>query len=112
VGTKMSELQDALNRYGETSIRNYKLIHPIGEEVIEGFSAYLGEAGCVFGVPPTGDWHNDGRDYHDAKFSTYWEGKLNVDTISMGLSVRIPHTKDSGALSLRIVLDFLGPVLK
>jgi hypothetical protein len=103
----MSELQDALNRYGETSIRNYKIIHPTGEMVIEGFGDYLGEAGCVFGVPPTGDWQNDGRNYCDAKFSTYWEGTLKVDTISMGLSVRIPHTKDSGAFSLRIVLDFL-----
>jgi hypothetical protein len=50
--SRMSELQDALNRYGETSIRNYKIIHPIGEKVIEGFSAYLGEAGCVLNVPP------------------------------------------------------------
>jgi hypothetical protein len=103
----MTELQDALNRYGETSIQNYKIIHPIGEKVIEGFSAYLGEADCVFGVPPTGDWLNDGRDYNDAKFSTYWEGILKVDVISMGLHVRIPHTKDNGALPLRVVLDFL-----
>jgi hypothetical protein len=58
-------------------------------------------------VPPAGDWRNDGSDYHDAKFSTYWEGTLKVDTISMGLSVRVPHTKDNGAFCLRVVLDFL-----
>lgn len=107
MASKMSELQDALNRYGEMSIRNYKIIHPIGEKVIDGFGAYLGEAGCVFGVPPTGDWQNDGRNYNEAKFSTYWEGTLKVDTISMGLSIRIPHIKDSGAFWLRVVLDFL-----
>jgi hypothetical protein len=103
----MSELQDALNRYGEASIRNYKIIHPIGEKVIEGFGAYLGEANCVFGVPPKGDWEPDGCDYRDGKFSTHSEGILKVGTISMGLSIRIPHTKDTGSLWLRIVLDFL-----
>jgi hypothetical protein len=107
VASKMSELQDALNRYGQTSIRNYKIIHPIGETVIEGLGDYLGEIGCVFGVPPAGDWQNDGRDYHDAKFSTYWDGTLKVDTISMGVSIRIPHTKDGGAFWLRVVLAFL-----
>jgi hypothetical protein len=104
---RMSELQDALNRYGETSIRNYKIIHPIGEKVVQGFGDYLGEAGCVFGVPPTGEWQSDGRNYSDAKFSTYWEGTLRVGTILMGLSIRIPHTKDSGAFWLRVVLEFL-----
>jgi hypothetical protein len=82
--SKMSELQDALNRCG-----------------------YLGEAGNASGVPPAGDWMSDGRDYRDAKFSTYWEGALKVGTISMGLAVRIPHTKDDGAFYLRVVLDFL-----
>jgi hypothetical protein len=106
-GSKMSELQDAMNRYGETSIRNYKIVHPIGEKIIEGFSGYLGEAGCVFGVPPKGDWQDDGRDYRDAKFSTYWESTLDVDMISMGLCIRIPHTKDNGKMSLRVVLGFL-----
>lgn len=107
IASKMSELQDALNRYGEASIQNYKIIHPIGEKIIEGFGDYLGDSTCVFGVPPAGDWTNDGRDYHDAKFSTYWEGTIKVDTISMGLGIRIPHTKDNGSLSLRVVLDFL-----
>jgi hypothetical protein len=69
--------------------------------------AYLEETGNVSGVPPAGDWISDGRDYHDAKFSTYWEGALKVGTISMGLAVRIPHTKDDGAFCLRVVLDFL-----
>lgn len=103
----MSELQDALDRYGEASIRNYKIIHPIGEKIIEGFGEYLGDADCVFGVPPIGDWKDDGTEYNDAKFSTYLEGTLKVDIISMGISIRIPHTKDDGAFWLRVVLEFL-----
>jgi hypothetical protein len=105
--SKMSELQDALNRYGEVSVQNYKIVHPLGEKIIDGFGGYLGEAGNASGVPPAGDWMSDGRDYRDAKFSTYWEGALKVGTISMGLAVRIPHTKDDGAFYLRVVLDFL-----
>jgi hypothetical protein len=105
--SKMSELQDALNRYGEASVQNYKIVHPLGEMIIDGLGAYLGGAGSVSGVPPAGDWMSDGRDYRDAKFSTYWEGALKVGTISMGLAVRIPHTKDDGAFCMRVVLDFL-----
>ena len=107
VASKMTELQNALNRYGEASVENYKIIHPIGEKVLDGLGGYLGVHGCVFGVPPTGDWRNDGTDYHDAKFSTYWEGPLIVGNISMGVAIRIPHTKDSGAFWVRVVLDFL-----
>ena len=50
VASKMSELQEAMNRYGETSVRNFQTIHPIGEKLIEGFEAYLGVPGCVLGV--------------------------------------------------------------
>jgi hypothetical protein len=105
--SKMTELQDALNRYGEASVQNYKLIHPIGEKVLDGLGTFLGEPGCVFGVPPIGEWRNDGTDYHDAKFSTYWEGPLKVGNIAMGIALRIPHTKDDGAFWLRVILDFL-----
>jgi hypothetical protein len=102
--SKMSELQDAMNRYGESSIRNYQTIHPIGEKLIEGFDAYLGVPGCVLGVPPAGTWECD-TDYRSAKFST--AGRLSVGPISMGLAVRIPHTKDDGAFWIRVVLEFL-----
>jgi hypothetical protein len=107
VASKMRELQDALNRYGEASVQNYNIIHPLGEKVLDGLGAYLGEHGCVFGVPPTGDWRNDGSHYHAAKFSTYSEGPLRVGNISMGVAIRIPHTKDDGAFWLRVILDFL-----
>jgi hypothetical protein len=54
--SKMSELQDALNRYGEVSVQNYKIVHPLGEKIIDGFGGYLGETGNASGVPPAGDW--------------------------------------------------------
>lgn len=123
-GARVAELQDALNCYGEASIRNYRTVHPIGEEIVDGFAAYLGKGGATLGVPPTGDWRHDGGGYRDAKFSTYWNGVLKVDTISMGLAVCIPHTKDDGEMWMRIVLDFLieggtltvqvgdGPIIK
>ena len=49
VTSKMSELQEAMNRYGASSVRNYQTIHPIGEKLIEGFGTYLGVPGCVLG---------------------------------------------------------------
>ena len=103
--SKMSELQEAMNRYGETSVRNYQTIHPIGEKLIEGFEAYLGVPGCVLGVPPAGDWE-ERIDYDSYKFSTIGHGLLIVGPISMGLAVRIPHTKDDGAFWIRVVLEF------
>ena len=105
--SKMSELQEAMNRYGQTSLRNDQTIHPIGERLIEGFDAYLGVPGCISGVPPTGDWEEPNTDYCDAKFSTYRPGPLAVGPISMGLALRIPHTKDDGAFWMRLVLEFL-----
>jgi hypothetical protein len=107
IETKLAELQVAMNRYGEASIQNYRTIHPIGEKIIDGFAAYLGEGSATLGVPPNGDWRHDGGGYADAKFSTYWNGVLKVDTISMGLAISIPHTKDDGAIWIRVVLDFL-----
>jgi len=106
VTSKISELQEAMNRYGETSIRNYQTIHPIGERLIEGFGGYLGVPDCVLGVPPSGDWECD-TDYRSAKFSTHRAGLLSVGPISMGLAVRIPHTKDAGAFWMRVILEFL-----
>jgi hypothetical protein len=103
----MSELQEVMKRYGETSVRNYQIIHPIGEKLIEGFDSYLGVPGCVLGVPPTGAWEESNTDYCDAKFSTYGSGLLSVGPISMGLAVRIPHTNDAGAFWMRVVLEFL-----
>jgi hypothetical protein len=105
VNSKMSELQEVMSRYGETSVRNYQTIHPIGERLIEGFEAYLGVAGCAQGVPPTGDWDYD-KDYRSAKFSTFGRGPLSVGPISMGLAVQIPHTKDAGAFWMRVLLEF------
>lgn len=106
--SRMAELQDAMNRYGEASVRNFETIHSIGEMVIAGFDAYLGVPGSVFGVPPTGEWEGKGvEDYHGARFSTYRHGRtLAVAPITMGLAVSIPHTKDNGAFTMRVVLEF------
>jgi len=106
VSAKMSELQEAMNRYGATSVRNYQTIHPIGERLIKGFEAYLGVPGCVLGVPPTGEWRHDAGDYSDTKFSTHKAGLLSLGPISMGLALQIPHTKDDGAFWMRVVLEF------
>jgi hypothetical protein len=102
----MAELQEAMNRYSATSVRNYQTIHPIGEKLIKGFGAYLGVPDYVLGVPPTGDWECD-SDYHSAKLSTYRPGRISVGPMSMGLAVRIPHTKDEGVFWMRVVLEFL-----
>jgi hypothetical protein len=105
--SKMSELQDAMALYGETSVRVRDIIHAVGNNVIEGLPGYLGASrNCVFGVPPAGDWEA-GTDYRGANFSTYRAGMLTVGPISMGLSIKIPHTKDDGSLWMRVVLEFL-----
>lgn len=103
----MSELQDAMNRYGEASVRNYQTAREIGEKVISGFGHYLGDPESVFGVPPEGDWRTSGADYNDAKFSYYGMQLLQLEPIKMGLAVTVPHTKDEGEFCMRLVLTFI-----
>ena len=63
--------------------------------------------GCVEGVPPRGEWQEPNTEYLAAKFSTYMDRRFSVGPISMGLAVRIPHTKNEGAFWMRVVLEFL-----
>jgi hypothetical protein len=111
----MVELQNALNRYGEASIRNIEasirsmdIVKVLGKKLLESFEDYIGELDCIRGVPPTGVWHPDGRDYHPEEFRfDHQRGPLSVGPISMGVALRIPHTKDKGALWMRVVIEFV-----
>lgn len=104
-GPRVLELQQALNSYGEASVRNYRLLHKFGEEVVYGLAAYLGEGARVHGVPPEGEWRPEAGDYHDAKFSTYHRGLIVIEPILMGVGLRIPHSKDSGGFWMRVVVE-------
>jgi hypothetical protein len=84
------------------------IVRALGEKLLESFEDYIGEPDCVRGVPPTGEWTPDGRDYRFAEFSfDHPRGPLSVGPISMGLALRIPHTKDNGALWMRLVIEFV-----
>jgi hypothetical protein len=103
---KMLALQSAMNQYGEATVENYRTIHAFGDDLIEHMKAFLGEDAAVMGVPPKDDYRAEAGDYRDAKFSTYYNPKLSLAPIQMGLSIGIPHSKDSGAYWPRVVLEF------
>ena len=102
----MVELQNAMNRYGEATVENYRVIHEFGDTLIGKMKTYLGEGAEVRGVPPKDDYRANAGDYHDAKFSTYYNPKLSLAPIQMGLSIGIPHSKDDGIYWPRVVLEF------
>jgi hypothetical protein len=103
--SRMAELQDAMNRYGAASIRNFTVVRALGEKIVAGFGGYLGKPNCVVGVPPSGPWDAE-SDHADASFSFYGADLLTVEPIRMRLAIRIPHTKDGGSFDMRIVLEF------
>lgn len=103
---RMVELQNAMNQYGEATVENYRVIHEFGDTLIEKMKAYLGEGAEVMGVPPKDDYRASAGDYRDAKFSTYYNPKLSLAPIQMGLSIGIPHSKDNGVYWPRVVLEF------
>jgi hypothetical protein len=47
VATRMAELQNALSRYGEVSVRNIEIVAALGEKLLERFEDYIGEPDCV-----------------------------------------------------------------
>lgn len=103
---RMRELQDAMVRYSETTIKNYRVIHAFGDAIVERLPGFLGEGSEVIGVPPLGDYRTNGGDYRDAKFSTYIAGTLTLVPIQMGVAVGIPHSTDSGKFWPRVVVEF------
>lgn len=103
---RMRDLQIAMERYGEMTVKHYRFIHAFGDDVVQRLPAYLGEGARVLGVPPAGEYRSDAGDYSDAKFSTHSIGLLNLSPIQMGVAIGIPHAKDGGMSWLRVVLEF------
>jgi hypothetical protein len=103
---RMEELQSAMVRYSEMTIKNYRIIHAFGEAIVERLPTYLGEGAQVLGVPPEGDYRTNGGDYRDAKFSTYHTGTLTLGPIQMGVAIGIPHRVDQGRFWPRVVVEF------
>jgi hypothetical protein len=105
VESRLSELQAVMNAYSDASLVFSKRIRTLGNQIVQGFRDFLGGGAEVIGVPPEGTWHVDQSDYRDKKFSDHGSLIL-IEPVSMGLAFGIPHTRDSGRLWLRIVLDF------
>lgn len=103
---RMRELQDAMSRYSDMTIRNYKAIHSFGDAIIEYLPSYLGEGSAALGVPPTGEYHTNAGDCRDAKFSTHSSGVLTLAPIQMGVTVGIPRVEGAGKFWPRVVLEF------
>jgi hypothetical protein len=104
----MAELQNAMNRYGEAQIRmiqSMDSVRALGEKLLQGFEEYIGEPDCVCGVPPKGEWSPNRRDSAELSFDQERE-PLWVGPISMGLALRIPHTKDEGVFWMRVMIEF------
>lgn len=104
---KMLELQAAMDLYGNTTLRNFRLTHKFGDEVTYGLTAFLGEGALAFGVNPEGDWSHRKGDHRDAKFSTYHEGYLRIEPVLMGVAIRIPHSVDDGEYWIRVVVEMI-----
>jgi hypothetical protein len=103
---RMQELQEAMVRYSEMTVMNYKVIHAFGEAILERLPGFLGEGSHVIGVPPVGDYRTNAGDYSDAKFSSYSAGILTLAPIQMGVVVGIPHRADNGMFWPRVVVEF------
>jgi hypothetical protein len=103
---RMLELQGAMVRYSETTIKNFRIIHAFGDAIVERLSGYLGEGAEVLGVPPDGDYRTNAGDYRGAKFSTHSSGTLTLGPIQMGVAVGIPHSRDNGKFWPRVVVEF------
>jgi hypothetical protein len=93
---RMMELQSAMVRYSETTIKNYRIIHAFGDAILERLPDYLGKGAEVLGVPPVREYRINAGDYRDAKFSTYSADMLTLGPIQMGVAVGIPHSRDDG----------------
>ena len=103
---RMQELQNAMARYSQLTVENYKVIYAFGEAIVTCLPGFLGEGAAVIGVPPFGEYKTDVSDYRGAKFSTHSTGTLTLAPIQMGVVVGIPHSKGNGKFWLRVVVEF------
>jgi len=100
---RMLVLQDAMEKYSEITIKNYRFIHAFGDAIIERLPGYLGEGSQVLGVAPNGEYRVSSGDYADAKFSTYSTNVLKLEPIQMGVAVGIPHAEGDKRIRLYLV---------
>jgi hypothetical protein len=113
LSAKMLELQKAMDFYGDTTLRNFQAAQKFGDEIIHTMEDFLGEGAKVFGVNPEGEWDHKKGDHRGAKYSTYHTEYLGIEPILMGVAIRIPHSKDSGAYWIRILveMEFIGDAM-
>jgi hypothetical protein len=104
---RMLELQAAMDFYGDTTGRLYMISHKFGDEITYTLAEYLGEGARVLGVPPEGEWTHQKGEHRDAKYSTYRSGYLRIEPILMGVAIKIPHSKDSGAYWIRVTIEMV-----
>ncbi len=103
--SRAHNLASAADQYGKEALRHLNLIRAFGQEIVSGFSAFLGVHHLdVRGVPSQGGWDPDVADYRDAKFSFFERGIISIEPIDMGLAVRVRHIQDDGYFWARIVL--------
>ena len=103
---RMLELQSAMDRYGEATVKHLKTIHSFGDAVLLRLTEFLGDGSSVIGVPPVEEFSVNRGDYNDAKFSTYYNKVLSLKPIQMGIAIGIPHSKDDGIYWPRVVVEF------
>ncbi len=98
--TRLSQIWNAANIYGERSFDNYAQIRSLAETLRDLLCVWLhpGDDPCVFLVPPEGPFQ--AQNYQSGAFSVSGQGYLPLKPISFGLAVRISEDKDYMRLKL------------
>lgn len=91
--TKLTEIAQAAEIYGERSFDNYAQIRSVAEKIRDGLCAWLdNEKECVFLVPPQGAFQ--AQNYRSAAFSVSGKGFLPLEPISFGLAIKVSTVSD------------------
>ncbi len=92
--SRLSDIWDAAEIYGQRSFDNYAQIRSLAETVRDLLCAWFdgGDKPCVYLVPPEGPFQ--GQNYQSDAFSVAGQGYLPLKPISFGLAVRISADKD------------------